>query len=94
MLSHGGTSRLVSTHASARDATSIIVLPDVALCFNSRVREGRDGTVIALTEAEEVSTHASARDATAVRKDVSMIALFRYFARRLCFGSFHDAQGR
>lgn len=40
-----------------------------------------------------VSTHASAGDATVVLKDVFMIALFRYFARRLRFGAFHDAQG-
>ena len=42
----------------------------------------------------KVSTHASAGDATVVRKDVFMIALFRYFARRLRFGAFHDAQCR
>ena len=61
--------------------------------FNSRVREGRDETILGFFDAISVSTHASARDATVVRKDVFMIALFRYFARRLRFGAFHDAQG-
>lgn len=47
----------------------------------------------AALENGKVSTHASAGDATVVLKDVFMIALFRYFARRLRFGAFHDAQG-
>ena len=56
---------IVSTHASARDATN-------GLCdntyvfkrFNSRVREGRDERRAAGDLSRKVSTHASARDAT------------------------------
>ena len=85
----------VSTHASAGDATTITLFVPRCTTVSTHASAG-DATEArkAARMTQQVSTHASAGDATVVLKDVFMIALFRYFARRLRFGAFHDAQGR
>ena len=55
----------VSIHASAGDATGISQRKSMSLCFNPRVRGGRDQAGIAQTRVCDVSIHASAGDATA-----------------------------
>ena len=85
---------VVSTHASAGDATRRGKHRPLLSAFQlTRPRGTRLAATCRIETSEAVSTHASAGDATVVRKDVFMIALFRYFARRLRFGAFHDAQG-
>ena len=55
----------VSIHASARDATDLTILKSQSvICFNPRVREGRDKSVKSVFQPLRVSIHASARDAT------------------------------
>ncbi len=55
---------MVSTHASAGDATVDSETGESATGFNSRVRGGRDAFSGNLWVFAEVSTHASAGDAT------------------------------
>lgn len=85
---------IVSIHASVGDATYAREC-NISISSVSTHASARDATQYQYNNADHwgVSTHASAGDATVVLKDVFMIALFRYFARRLRFGAFHDAQG-
>ena len=59
--SHG-----VSIHASVKDATQQNLFCIVLLCFNPRVREGRDSPQHFPPVHHRVSIHASVKDATSI----------------------------
>ena len=68
---------MVSTHASAGDATVDSETGESATGFNSRVRGGRDSWGVRIFPKGGVSTHASAGDATALEFSLRGIVVFQ-----------------
>ena len=63
----------VSIHASVKDATTSAGFTLPTSCFNPRVREGRDSSLLGCSVQLSVSIHASVKDATCYIVAVSTI---------------------